>query len=690
MSGQPNKLPVWHEGERLIQERLGVAGRMAEVGARVIRDHMPDQHRAFYAQLPFIVVGSVDDGGDAWATILEGQPGFMASPTPKRLDIAARPQAGDPAAPGIGTGRPLGLLGIEMHSRRRNRMNGTLTGTDSVLRVDVDQSFGNCPRYIQLRDAGFARDVTLPHDAPVESLAALDQATRAMIATADSFFVASYADRDGQRQVDVSHRGGKAGFVRADADGVLTIPDFDGNLFFNTLGNILLNGKAGLLFVDHASGDMLQMTGDAEILFDSPEIEAFQGAERLWTFRPSRIVLRRGVLALRWAFRGEESWSPHALMTGDWTQAAERLRAAALSNSWRPLRVARIVDESSSIRSFHLLADDGAGLLPHRAGQHLPIRVTLPGSDRPLIRTYTISTAPSDEGYRISVKRDGAVSRYLHDRIAVGDMIEARRPSGDFTIDARGLRPAVLLAGGVGITPMMAMARHVVFEGVRRQAIRPIFLFHAARSLAERPFDRELDALVDASYGSLKLIRILSQTDGAREGVDYDAAGRIDMALLSRFLPFGDYDFHLCGPSAFTQGLYDGLRQLNIADDRIHAETFGPSSLQRTAEEAASAASPASPPSTKPVAVAFMDSLKEARWTPGAGTLLDLAEARGLNPEFGCREGSCGTCKSRLLRGAVTHIRTPGIVLADDELLLCSAVPAEAEGDTEPSIQLAL
>ncbi|MBP8231016.1 pyridoxamine 5'-phosphate oxidase family protein [Rhizorhabdus sp.] len=322
MSEQPGTHPVWHDGERRIQARLGVAERMAEVGTRVIRDHMPDQHRAFYAQLPFILVGSVDESDDVWATILEGPPGFIASPSPTTLDIAARPQAGDPAASGIGAGRSLGLLGIEMHSRRRNRMNGTLTGADGVLRVAVEQSFGNCPRYIQLRDARFARDVTQPHDAPVESLTALDDATRAMIETADSFFVASYADRDGRRQVDISHRGGKAGFVRAGAGDVLTIPDFDGNLFFNTLGNILLNGKAGLLFVDHASGDVLQMIGDAEILFDSPEIEAFQGAERLWTFRPRRIVLRRGALALRWSFREDGGWSPHTLKTGDWRQAA--------------------------------------------------------------------------------------------------------------------------------------------------------------------------------------------------------------------------------------------------------------------------------------------------------------------------------------------------------------------------------
>lgn len=689
MTAKLTKLPVWHEGERFIQETLGVAERMASVGQRVIRDHMPDQHRAFYAQLPFIVLGTVDEAGAPWATFLEGRPGFVTSPDATTLEIDAGADPADPAASGLRQGEPIGLLGIEMHTRRRNRMNGFVGEAGHGFRVDVDQSFGNCPRYIQLRDVCYARDPGTPHAADVEALGALDPAARAMIAGADSFFVASYADREDRRQVDVSHRGGKAGFVRVADDGTLTVPDFDGNLFFNTLGNILLNGRAGLLFVDYATGDVLQMTGTAEVIFDSPEIAAFQGAERLWTFRARTIVRRRGALALRWTVR-QEPWSPSSLMTGDWDEAARRLRAAASSTRWRPLEVTKIVDESSSIRSFHLQPGDGAGLLPHRAGQHLPIRVSLPGDGGPVVRNYTLSAAPSDGIYRISVKREGAVSRHLHDTIRVGDVIEARAPAGDFTIDARETRPAVLLAGGVGITPMLAMLRHVVHEGLRKQRIRPTHLFHAARTKAERPFGPELAGLVETSFGAVKVVRVLSDPTDAAEGADYDAVGRIDTALIARFLPFDDYDFYLCGPPAFTQALYDGLRTMNIADARIHAEAFGPSSLVRRPDAGAPARAPARPASTRPVPVAFTASAKEARWTPASGTLLDLAEARGLSPEFGCREGSCGTCKTKLLHGAVTHVRPPGVGLADDEVLICSAVPAEQRSADEDRIRLAL
>lgn len=429
MTDTLTKLPTWHEGEKFIQEKVGVAERMEVVGQRVVRDFMPDQHRDFYAQLPFIVLGSVDGHDDAWATFVEGRPGFMSSPTATTLDIRSTLEPSDPASEGMADGKPIGLLGIEMHTRRRNRMNGFVSTAANGYRIDVDQSFGNCPRYIQLRDFQFERAPGQPSQNQREDLSELDDLARSTIKTADAFFVASFVDREDRRQVDVSHRGGNAGFVRVGDDDVLTIPDFDGNLFFSTLGNILLNKKAGLLFVDFATGDVLQMTGEADVILESPEIAAFQGAERLWTFRPTRIVRRPNALALRWAFQ-KDGWSPNSLMTGNWAQAADRMRATALSDTWRPMTVTRIVEESTTIRSIHLQPSDGAGLLPHAAGQHLPIRLVLPGSERPVIRTYTLSVAPSDGIYRISVKRDGLVSQFLHDSISVGDVIEARPPQG--------------------------------------------------------------------------------------------------------------------------------------------------------------------------------------------------------------------------------------------------------------------
>ena len=180
----------------------------------------------------------------------------------------------------------------------------------------------------------------------------------------------------------------------------------------------------------------------------------------------------------------------------------------------------------------------------------------------------------------------------------------------------------MLLAGGVGITPLLAMLRHVVYEGLRTRAIRPTILIQAARSREDRPFAEELAGLAAAAGGAVRIVRVLSDPGDAVAGIDYDAAGRIDTGLLARVLPFGDYDFYLCGPPAFTQALYDGLRGLNIADDRIHAEAFGPAALMRSAP--AGAAVPQRPPAAAgPVASRLPERLQggaldaRGRYAPG-------------------------------------------------------------------------
>ncbi len=292
----------WHEGELAIQRSVGVVERMDGPGRNFVRKAMPEQHRAFFPMLPFVVLGAVDAKGDVWATIRAERPGFMASPEPEILEVGLPRDPADPADAGMDDGDAIAMLGIQLETRRRNRLNGVIRRTDAKgFDVRVGQSFGNCPQYIQPRSAAFVRDPDMPTATQPLHSGQLDDRALGMVEGADTFFVASYVDRaNGERQVDVSHRGGNAGFVRVGADGVLTIPDFAGNRFFNTLGNILVNSKAGLVFVDFETGDMLQMTGNAEVLLDSPDIATFQGAERLWRFTPEKIVLRPDALPLRW------------------------------------------------------------------------------------------------------------------------------------------------------------------------------------------------------------------------------------------------------------------------------------------------------------------------------------------------------------------------------------------------------
>ncbi|ALN18431.1 pyridoxamine 5'-phosphate oxidase family protein [Ectopseudomonas mendocina] len=667
----------WHAGERQLQEKVGVGERMDVLGQKVIRDYMPDQHREFYHQLPFMIAGAVDGAGQPWATLIEGEEGFVTSPDPRRLsfDLAAMAlDPLDPASSGLHAGDAIGLLGIELHTRRRNRINGQIRQASAQrLEIAVEHSYGNCPQYIQLRQY---RRVSERGGERVDSKE-LDARTRAMIEGADTFFVASYVEHDdGRRSVDVSHRGGRAGFVRVEGKR-LTIPDYAGNLFFNTLGNLSVNPRAGLLFVDFATGDVLQLGGRAEIILDSPLIKAFEGAERLWTFDVEQVVLRPAAISLRWAF---EEYAPTSLMTGTWAETDARLREREQRNQWQRWRVQSVQQESADIRSLVLAPEAGAA--PNfAAGQHLPIRITTAAGET-LLRTYSLSSAPSDNQLRISVKAQGVVSRHLHEQVQVGDVLDVRPPLGSFTLNSDTDRPLVLIGAGVGITPLLSMLREQVALGQGRR----IHFFQGARTLADLPFQAELRELVQRAGGLLKIHRALSTPEAdALSGRDYEQQGRIELAQIKAALPFDDYDFYLCGPAAFTQAIYDGLRDLNVADVRIHAEAFGPSTLKRRTDgPAATFVQP--PAATEPVPVYFSASSKEARWKPDSGSLLELAESRGLTPEFSCRGGSCGTCKTRLLSGQVHYPNPPAELPQDGGVLICCVVPAQGEDGVQPLV----
>lgn len=295
----------WHAGEVRLQEILGLDARMDEVGRKVLRDHIIEQHRLFYPQLPFAVLGSVDGDGNPWATLRANQPGFLFATDPYHLSVTLPRDEADPADAGMNDGDAIGFLGIELHTRRRNRLNGTISRqNETCFDIKVGYSFGNCPKYIHPRNLEFAPDAK----SDIQSGTILTDDVRNLIARCDTFFIASYVDNptpDRGREVDVSHRGGAAGFVAIDDTDALIIPDYAGNRFFNTLGNLLINPLAGLVFVDFANGDMLQITGTAEIVMGGAMVAQFAGAERLVTFAPSRWVLRRGAFPMRMTGKDE-------------------------------------------------------------------------------------------------------------------------------------------------------------------------------------------------------------------------------------------------------------------------------------------------------------------------------------------------------------------------------------------------
>jgi predicted pyridoxine 5'-phosphate oxidase superfamily flavin-nucleotide-binding protein len=274
----------FHEDERRAQDLAGQhAGRAA------IRPFMPEQHRAFFPLLPYLFTATLDAAGAPVASMLWGPAGFVHSPAPVTLRIESLPDSGDPAASGFAAGQPIGLLGLDLTTRRRNRANGRIAAVDNGVTVGVDQSFGNCAQYIQTRTPA-------PHvraSQPTEPLPGLDDAVHRVIESADTFFVASRSRAGiGDGGLDVSHRGGRPGFVAVRGDS-LVVPDFRGNRFFNTLGNLLGDSRAGLLFVDFATGDLLQFQGTATIDWGEP---------RRWTVAVERGWRRRAALPFDWTF----------------------------------------------------------------------------------------------------------------------------------------------------------------------------------------------------------------------------------------------------------------------------------------------------------------------------------------------------------------------------------------------------
>ena len=302
----------FHAGEQRIQSLAGVRDRIELRGRAVIRDYMPEQHRAFFAGLPFMVVGLADQNGHPWATTLSGLPGFMNSPDANLLAIKAWLEPGDPLHSCIRDGRPIGGLGIELSTRRRNRVNGRIEDciVGEGFSIRVQQSFGNCPKYIQARNERPQLRSTAVPESRMASHLGNDEVS--FIAEADTFFIASRSaqlDRDDSSQgLDVSHRGGRPGFVRVVSPNELCFPDFSGNLLFNTLGNLAADARAGLLFIDFQSGRMLHIIGRARICWDVPETMRSAGAERLIFLDIECVVTREHAFPHLFDF---VSYSPH-------------------------------------------------------------------------------------------------------------------------------------------------------------------------------------------------------------------------------------------------------------------------------------------------------------------------------------------------------------------------------------------
>jgi ferredoxin-NADP reductase/MOSC domain-containing protein YiiM/ferredoxin len=341
---------------------------------------------------------------------------------------------------------------------------------------------------------------------------------------------------------------------------------------------------------------------------------------------------------------------------------------------FRPMRVAEVRRESATISSFRLVPTDGAPSSPSvQAGQYLTVRVRPDADAPPLTRSYSLSDLPDERGYRISVKREGAVSRYLHEHVEVDDVLDAAAPRGSFVL-RDGTRPVVLISAGVGATPVLAMLHALAGE----RSTRPVWWVHGARSRDEHAFGAEVDALLGALANGHRVLAYSRPDAGEAAGSDYDVAGRLDLAVLDRADVPKDADYYLCGPEEFMRAIGAALTARGVAPEHVATEAFGAVAVHASGLVKSGDRAPHPPEgsSGSGPTVTFTRSNLAIPWDDRYPSLLDLAEACDVPVGFGCRNGVCHNCESGLVAGAVAYDPDPLEPPADGRVLVCCSRPA--------------
>jgi ferredoxin-NADP reductase len=347
-------------------------------------------------------------------------------------------------------------------------------------------------------------------------------------------------------------------------------------------------------------------------------------------------------------------------------------------NGTRKFKIDRVVSECADVASFYLVPHDGKPLPAFRPGQFLTFELEIPGLRSRVVRCYSLSDRPRPDYYRVTIKRvpappntpdgkPGLVSNFFHSSLKAGDIVDVKAPGGGFFLDTSHLTPVVLLAGGVGITPMVSMANEIMTLTPQRET----WFFFCVRNSQEHIMKEHLEKLA-LEQSRLKLHICYSKPNPTDvKAKDYHHEGRLDVALLKEQLPSNNFDFFMCGPGAMMSDLNEGLKAWGVAEENIHMEAFGPASVKR-------APAPAAAPAGPQIKVVFTRSNKEVAWSGQADSLLDLSLAEGVSMSYGCRAGNCGTCKTAVKSGKVKYRKRPGCEVEAGSCLTCIAVP---EGD---------
>jgi uncharacterized protein len=357
---------------------------------------------------------------------------------------------------------------------------------------------------------------------------------------------------------------------------------------------------------------------------------------------------------------------------------------------WRAFRVARrdYEDAARTQCSFYFEPIDGLALPAFRPGQFLTFTLKPPKSSKPcasetrnIVRCYSLSDRPNPTRYRITIKRalppsaqpdlpPGVASSTFHDHVQVGDVVQIKAPAGQFFIDPDPQMPVVLIAGGIGITPMMSM----ILWSLNAYPGRTVSLYYGVLNGAEQAFKGELETLA-RSIPSFNLTVVYEKpTAEDEQGRDYHHTGYVSVDLIRRTLPHGRHQFYVCGPPAMMTSITSGLRDWGIPLPDIRQEAFGPASGRTPAAVGSELAAS----SAEKFEIKFARSGRTLSWDGSDANLLDFAERHGVDVDSGCRSGNCGTCETKLISGTVRYARTPDYDIAPGTCLLCVGTPGSA------------
>ena len=357
----------------------------------------------------------------------------------------------------------------------------------------------------------------------------------------------------------------------------------------------------------------------------------------------------------------------------------ETEQAQAGWNGIRKFTVAKKITQCDDVHAFYLKPHDGRPLAAFKPGQYLTFQLDLPGRDKPLVRCYSLSDSPHQKDYyRVTIKKEkappdkpdlppGAGSSFFADVVKEGDILNVKAPTGHFSLDMTRTNPVVLIAGGVGITPMLSMANAIAASGSKRET----WFFFGVRNQREHIHKAELEKL--AAENENIHLHVCYSKPGEKDvkGRDFHHEGRVGIELLKELLPSNNFEYYLCGNGAFMKSITDGLEAWGVPDKDVYFEAFGPATVKKktaapTAEETAHLAK---------INVTFSRSGKTVRWEPSAGNILEFAGAQGVKIDSGCCAGGCGSCVVAIKSGNVDYLKKPDAEPEAGTCLTCVCRP---------------